>query len=299
VRSLHRIDKPRYRKMTSPIACIICDKTEGHIQPIFQGQVECGIRDDGTLEYEPDFEYTLYLCSKCLTELEYCPICMDERLAKNHILIDIQCGCQEKMFHLDCILKWQKEGKSSCPCCRQDFFLDVQVEDEGEDPEMCYVCLEKPVDTNFLCAYGECYCEELLCSDCIEYDDFESFHESCLPIDWALSDAFQKFGFADGNSHRNYTYVVRDELEDKGYTVEADSWGSHNYVIMKITDELGNVLYGGDEWRLSGYYDDARFVNVLPARICAILWNLQVQIDEDNREHSVGFELLPWDYFFY
>jgi hypothetical protein len=50
-----------------------------------------------------------------------------------------------------------------------------------------------------------------------------------------LRDAFEKSGFHDGNSNRNYTGDAAGAIDKLGYEVDCGGWGSHNYVIGEIT----------------------------------------------------------------
>tara|TARA_A100001037_G_scaffold286367_1_gene294701 strand:+ start:1252 stop:1566 length:315 start_codon:yes stop_codon:yes gene_type:complete len=52
-------------------------------------------------------------------------------------------------------------------------------------------------------------------------------------IYWEWQDAFSKFGFEDGDGP-NFTDKVAEFLSDKGYDVDCDTWGIHNYMIWKL-----------------------------------------------------------------
>ena len=52
-------------------------------------------------------------------------------------------------------------------------------------------------------------------------------------IYWEWEEAFDKFGFGDGDGW-NGTDIVADFIQDKGYEVECDHWGIHNYMIFDI-----------------------------------------------------------------
>jgi hypothetical protein len=60
-------------------------------------------------------------------------------------------------------------------------------------------------------------------------------------VHWIWEDAFDKFGFGDGDGI-NFTDKVIDVLENMGYAVEADNWGIHNYMIFQIKDQSGNDI---------------------------------------------------------
>ena len=67
--------------------------------------------------------------------------------------------------------------------------------------------------------------------------------------DW--EDAFSKFGFGDGDGW-NGTGYVELFLRNLGWEVEAETWGTHNYMIFSI--KKGNRRYEFDG------YDDPRTV---------------------------------------
>jgi len=52
-------------------------------------------------------------------------------------------------------------------------------------------------------------------------------------LHWDWADAFNKFGFGDGDGQVE-TYTVVDALECRGYLVEAEHWGFHNTIIKSI-----------------------------------------------------------------
>ena len=54
-----------------------------------------------------------------------------------------------------------------------------------------------------------------------------------ITIQWSWTEAFDKFGFEDGNGQAQ-TYAVANVLEDAGYHVEYETWGMHNDVIVSI-----------------------------------------------------------------
>ena len=57
-------------------------------------------------------------------------------------------------------------------------------------------------------------------------------------IEWEWEEAFDKFGFGDGDGW-NGTDIVADFIESLGYGVERDYWGIHNYMNfdIKLKDE--------------------------------------------------------------
>lgn len=53
------------------------------------------------------------------------------------------------------------------------------------------------------------------------------------PYHWIWEDAFDKFGFGDGDGQVE-TSTVANILQDAGFIVEHDYWGLHNDVISSI-----------------------------------------------------------------
>lgn len=52
-------------------------------------------------------------------------------------------------------------------------------------------------------------------------------------LDWSWEEAFEKFGFNDGDG-LVMTHTVADVLRAAGYTVDIRPWGLHNTVIVSI-----------------------------------------------------------------
>lgn len=84
-------------------------------------------------------------------------------------------------------------------------------------------------------------------------------------ISWTWEEAFDKFGFEDGDGPV-MTDVVEAVLTDGGYTVIAEAWGMHNVVIQSIKDAGGAELIPSD---IEHGYDDAR--DYLPNAIISLL----------------------------
>ena len=82
---------------------------------------------------------------------------------------------------------------------------------------------------------------------------------------WIWEDAFNKFGFDDGEG-MVMTSVVAHALKGAGYSVERHVWGAHNEVIMSIQKD-GIELIPHD--RIQHGYDDPR--DYLPADVVALL----------------------------
>ena len=59
-------------------------------------------------------------------------------------------------------------------------------------------------------------------------------------IEWEWEEAFDKFGFGDGDGW-NGTEIVADFIESLGYGVVCDQWGIHNYMIMDLTVWCGPI----------------------------------------------------------
>ena len=55
-------------------------------------------------------------------------------------------------------------------------------------------------------------------------------------IEWEWEEAFDKFGFGDGDGP-NFTDEVAGAIQGKfGYECQLDTWGIHNFMIMSIVD---------------------------------------------------------------
>ena len=58
---------------------------------------------------------------------------------------------------------------------------------------------------------------------------------SCgMKHEWSWEDAFDKFGFGDGDG-LVMTEVVADSLRGEGYDVEVQPWGMHDVVITAVS----------------------------------------------------------------
>ena len=84
-------------------------------------------------------------------------------------------------------------------------------------------------------------------------------------ITWSWEEAFDKFGFEDGDGSV-MTDVVESVLRDAGYGVAAEPWGMHNVVIFSIKDSSGNELIPST---VKIGYDHPR--SYLPKAIIALL----------------------------
>ena len=83
---------------------------------------------------------------------------------------------------------------------------------------------------------------------------------------WIWEEAFEKFGFNDGDGPIE-TLQVSDCLTDAGYQVKDIQWGIHNKVICSIVDQYGKELMA-DETVTYGY-DCPR--SYLPSAIIKLL----------------------------
>ena len=76
-----------------------------------------------------------------------------------------------------------------------------------------------------------------------------------LIMEWKWEEAFDKFGFGDGDFW-NATSLVSQVVDKMGYWTECDSWGIHNYMIMDIKkdkDSDESILFNPDA---NGQLDD-------------------------------------------
>ena len=73
-------------------------------------------------------------------------------------------------------------------------------------------------------------------------------------IHWHWEEAFQKFGFGDGDGW-NGTHLVGEALTDLGYSYEAETAGMYNYMIVSLSKDgqevdLGDLYYEEDADRV-------------------------------------------------
>ncbi len=74
-------------------------------------------------------------------------------------------------------------------------------------------------------------------------------------IHWSWEEAFDKFGFGDGDG-LVMTEHVANALRQRGYTVTTSPWGSHNVTIDSIKSRKGrehipvDVVLGYDDPRM-------------------------------------------------
>lgn len=86
-------------------------------------------------------------------------------------------------------------------------------------------------------------------------------------LQWYWEEAFEKFGFGDGDGQVE-TYQVEAVLAEAGYTAEVDQWGMHNTVIKSIKKD-GAELIPYDDPQLQFGYDNPR--DYLPRQIVKLL----------------------------
>ena len=65
-------------------------------------------------------------------------------------------------------------------------------------------------------------------------------------VEWTWEDAFDKFGFGDGDSW-NGTDIVASAIDALGYTAECDGWGCHNYLIVDIKKDGKSILFDDNQ----------------------------------------------------
>jgi hypothetical protein len=85
-------------------------------------------------------------------------------------------------------------------------------------------------------------------------------------VDWSWEEAFDKFGFGDGDG-LVMTEHVADVLRGHGYAVTVEAWGLHNVTIASIKTKNDREVIPFDTIRFG--YDDAR--GYLPKRIIKLL----------------------------
>lgn len=59
---------------------------------------------------------------------------------------------------------------------------------------------------------------------------------------WEWEEAFDKFGFGDGDNW-NGTHEVVGEIESLGYECDVEHWGSHNFMIFDIKKDGKSILF--------------------------------------------------------
>ncbi len=94
---------------------------------------------------------------------------------------------------------------------------------------------------------------------------------TCCPCcgtrhEWSWEEAFDKFGFGDGDG-LVMTGAVADALRARGYAVETNVCGLHNEVILSIKTRDGRELIPHERIRFG--YDAPR--NYLPQDIIVLL----------------------------
>lgn len=98
---------------------------------------------------------------------------------------------------------------------------------------------------------------------------------SCGAKLWRWTEAFDKFGYDDGDGHVGTPEVV-SVLESAGYRCEAHVWGLHNTVIVSITTADGHELI--PEGTHVGYDNPRAY---LPGEIIALLDRALPEFGED------------------
>lgn len=84
---------------------------------------------------------------------------------------------------------------------------------------------------------------------------------------WKWEEAFEKFGFMDGDGQVE-TWNVEAVLAEAGYEVTVEGWGMHNTVITSIKKD-GKELIPRDDPNVTFGYDDPR--DYLPEDIVSLL----------------------------
>ncbi len=100
--------------------------------------------------------------------------------------------------------------------------------------------------------------------------------------DWLWEEAFDKFGFNDGDGQIE-TWQVENVLVQAGYEVEVEGWGLHNTVITSIKkDGVEKIPYDNSDYAFG--YDDPR--QYFPADIITLL-DKALSIATQGNEKSV------------
>ncbi|TXG87732.1 MAG: hypothetical protein E6R14_00770 [Thermomicrobiales bacterium] len=81
---------------------------------------------------------------------------------------------------------------------------------------------------------------------------------------WSWEEAFDKYGFDDGDG-LVMTETVADALRSRGYVVVTASWGLHNVIITEITKKGRSLIPQG---AIVGFDDPRKY---LPTGVIALL----------------------------
>ena len=86
--------------------------------------------------------------------------------------------------------------------------------------------------------------------------------------EWRWEEAFEKFGFNDGDGQVE-TWQVESVLVEAGYTVKVIEWGLHNTIIQSIKKDGFEYMPLECELNFTVGYDDPR--DYLPTQIVQLL----------------------------
>lgn len=84
---------------------------------------------------------------------------------------------------------------------------------------------------------------------------------------WIWEEAFDKFGFGDGDAQIE-TEQVKIALVEAGYTVETITWGVHNTIINSIQKEGIELMPAAESKAVVGYDNPREY---LPKKIIKML----------------------------
>lgn len=87
----------------------------------------------------------------------------------------------------------------------------------------------------------------------------------CQTTTWSWTEAFDKFGFEDGDGIV-MTEHVANAMRKRGYTVTTEPWGCHNVTITSIRSKRGKKLIPE---HINLGYEEAR--DFLPKNIIKLL----------------------------
>lgn len=80
-------------------------------------------------------------------------------------------------------------------------------------------------------------------------------------LNWDWTEAFEKFGFGDGDGQVE-TCQVEDVLREAGYEVKVQKWGMHNTVIVSIKKDGTEFIPYSNPAYTFGYDDPREFFPV-------------------------------------
>ena len=178
------------------------------------------------------------------------------------------------LFHDSCYQKWKdlESNNRFCPTCRNDL----------SPPQVLEALTPKPSDETL--EESKENLEEFTCNGCenCDYDCDNDVDEEgdvcrCCAYEYSISDAFStyghQYGVAGTYTCKFVTYDVKDVIEELGYQVTEELFGSNPCCITEIKDSNGIIVYPIEGYEIGGY-DERPYQEVLPEDILLALEGL-------------------------